>query len=245
MVISSRFCSSLSEVKTAPVGALAVSVHVFTACGAGLALLAMIAAVAQNWALMFVWLGAALLIDGVDGLLARAVDTPNNAPRWSGAVLDLVVDFTTYVFVPAYAIVSSGLMPPQWAVPSGFIIAVTAALYFADRNMKATDNHFVGFPAVWNVVAFYLLLVRPELWITVTLIAVFAVMTFLPIRFVHPIRVQRMRWVNLGVLVLWGILAAIALMEGLSPQPWITVALCLIAVYFLLAGLVPARSRMT
>jgi phosphatidylcholine synthase len=227
------------------VGALAFSVHIFTACGAGLALLAMVAAVAHDWALMFAWLGVALLIDGLDGPLARAADTAKNASRWSGDVLDLVVDFTTYVFVPAYAIVSADLMPREWALPAGFIIAVTAALYFADGNMKANDNHFVGFPAVWNLVAFYLLLLRPMPWIVIVTIAVFAVMTFLPIKFVHPVRVRRLRWLTLGILLLWAALALVALLQGLAPQPWVTAALCLIAIYFLVVGLVPARAEVT
>ena len=226
-------------------GALAFSVHIFTACGAGFALLAMVAAVAHDWALMFGWLGVALLIDGLDGPLARAADTAKNASRWSGDVLDLVVDFTTYVFVPTYAIVSADLMPREWALPAGFIIAVTAALYFADGNMKADDNHFVGFPGVWNLVAFYLLLMRPAAWLTVAIIAAFAVMTFLPIKFVHPVRVSRLRWLTLGVLVLWAVLALVALLQGLAPQPWVTAALCLIAIYFLVIGLVPARAEVT
>jgi len=227
------------------VGALAFSVHIFTACGAGFALLAMVAAVAQDWTMMFVWLGVALIIDGVDGSLARAVDTPNNAPRWSGDVLDLVVDFTTYVFVPTYAIVSAGLMPQLWALAMGFIITVTAALYFADGNMKSDDNHFVGFPAVWNLIAFYLLLVKPSSWICILSIAVFAVLTFVPIKFIHPVRVRRLRWLNAAALTAWSVLAALALVQGLAPQPWVTAALCVIAVYFLLAGLVPARAVAT
>jgi phosphatidylcholine synthase len=227
------------------VGALAFSVHIFTACGAGVALLAMVAAVAHDWALMFGWLGVALLIDGLDGPLARAADTAKNASRWSGDVLDLVVDFTTYVFVPAYAIMAADLMPREWALPAGFIIAVTAALYFADGNMKANDNHFVGFPAVWNLVAFYLLLIRPMPWIVIVTIAVFAVMTFLPIKFVHPVRVRRLRWLTLGILLLWAALALVTLLHGLAPQPWVTAGLCLIAVYFLVIGLVPARAKAT
>ena len=205
----------------------------------------MVAAVAHDWALMFGWLGVALVIDGIDGTFARAVDTRTNAPRWSGEVLDLVVDFTTYVFVPAYAIVSADLMPPEWALPACFIIAVTAALYFADGNMKSDDNHFVGFPAVWNLVAFYLLLVRPSAWVAVLAIAAFAVMTFLPIRFVHPVRVRRLRWLNTIALALWSVLALVALWQGLAPQPWVTAALCLIGGYFLVAGLLPARAVTT
>jgi len=224
------------------VGALAFSVHIFTACGAGLALLAMVAAVAHDWALMFGWLGVALIIDGIDGTFARAVDTRANAPRWSGDVLDLVVDFTTYVFVPAYAIVAADLMPRVWALAAGFAIVVTAALYFADHNMKSDDNHFVGFPAVWNLIAFYLLLVRPTAWIAVLVIAVFAVLTFVPIKFVHPVRVRRLRWLNTIALTLWSALALVALWQGLAPQSWVTAALCLIGGYFLVAGLVPARA---
>jgi len=227
------------------VGALAFSVHIFTALGAGFALLALVAAVSHDWALMFAWLGVALIIDGIDGTFARAVDTRANAPRWSGEVLDLVVDFTTYVFVPAYAIVSADLMPHEWALPAGFIIAVTAALYFADGNMKSADNHFVGFPALWNLVAFYLLLVRPTPWIAIVTVAVFAVMTFLPIEFVHPVRVRRLRWLNTSALALWSVLALVALWQGLAPWPWVTAALCLIAGYFLVAGLLPARAVAT
>jgi phosphatidylcholine synthase len=227
------------------VGALAFSVHIFTACGAGFALLAMVAAVAHDWTMMFVWLGVALIIDGIDGSFARALDTAANAPRWSGDVLDLVVDFTTYVFVPTYAIVAADLMPLTWALAMGFVITVTAALYFADGNMKSDDNHFVGFPAVWNLIAFYLLLVRPSAWTTTAVIVIFAVLTFVPIKFIHPVRVRRLRWLNIAALLAWSALALVALLQGLAPQPWVTAALCLIAIYFLVAGLVPARAVAT
>jgi phosphatidylcholine synthase len=205
----------------------------------------MVAAVAHDWTMMFIWLGVALIIDGIDGSFARAVDTAANAPRWSGDVLDLVVDFTTYVFVPTYAIVAADLMPPTLALAAGFVITVTAALYFADGNMKSADNHFVGFPAVWNLIAFYLLLTRPDAWITILIIALFAVLTFVPMKFVHPVRVRRLRWLNTAALLAWSVLALLALVEGLAPQPWVTAALCLIAVYFLLAGLVPSRLAAT
>jgi phosphatidylcholine synthase len=225
------------------VSALAFSVHIFTACGAGLALLAMLAAVAHQWTLMFLWLGLALFVDGVDGALARAVGTKENAARWSGDVLDLVVDFTTYVFVPAYAIVAADLMPREWALAAGFVIVVTAALYFADTNMKADDNHFVGFPAVWNLIAFYLLLLKPAPWISLLTIAAFAVLTFVPIRFVHPFRVRSLRAVTVTMLGLWAVMASVALWQSLAPSPWVVAALCLTGIYFLMIGLVPARGE--
>jgi hypothetical protein len=122
----------------------AFAVHVFTACGAACALLALIAAVRAEWARMFLWLGLALIIDGVDGTLARRLRVAELLPRWSGELLDFVVDFTTYVFVPAYAIAAGGLLPPAAALPLGLIVTVTGALYFADRRMKTPDSYFRG-----------------------------------------------------------------------------------------------------
>src|ERR1700704_3791892 len=110
--------------------AAAFSVHIFTALGAGIALIALLEAVREHWAAMFCWLGVALLIDGIDGPIARRLDVVRVQPNWSGEVLDLVVDFVTYVFVPAYAIAASGLLLPFTAQLLGAGIVVTSALYF-------------------------------------------------------------------------------------------------------------------
>src|SRR6188768_27766 len=141
--------------------ARAFAVHVLTACGASLALMALLAAVRGDWPLMFLWLGVALVVDAVDGPLARAAEVSKVLPQWSGETLDLVVDYTTYVFVPAYAVAASGLMPQPWATIAAAAVAITGTLYFANREMKTPDHFFRGFPAVWNLVVFYLLLLRP------------------------------------------------------------------------------------
>jgi len=222
--------------------ALAFSVHVLTACGAALALLALLAASHGNWPLMFLWLGVALVLDAIDGPLARAANVSAVWPNWSGDTLDLVVDYTTYVFVPAYAVAAGSLMPDALALPAAATIAITGTLYFANREMKTPDNFFRGFPAVWNLVVFYLLLLRPMPVMAAATIALFAVLTFVPIRFVHPFRVRRLRTVTVALLTLWAALALAAVKQGLAPAPWISAALCLIAVYFVLVGLLPARS---
>ena len=192
--------------------------------------------------MMFLTLGAALIIDGIDGPLARAAKVSEVLPRWSGDTLDLVVDFITYVFVPAYAIAASGLMPPFLAIPCGAIVVITGAIYFADRDMKTRDNHFRGFPAVCNVVAFYLYVVQPPEWIGAAMIAIFAVLTFAPVKFVHPLRVRTLRPVTTGLMGVWIVLAALAVLQNLNADTWIVTGLCLIAVYFLGAGLVTKRT---
>ncbi len=215
----------------------AFTVHIFTATGAALALLAMILATGGHWAAMFLCLGLALVVDGADGPLARAFDVQKLLPRWSGDTLDLVVDFTTYVFVPAYAISASGLLPQWLAIPAGIVVVISGALYFSDRKMKTKDNYFHGFPAVWNLAAFYLYLLEPPEWVAAIAVVVLAALSFAPIKFLHPLRVQHWRMFNIVLLALWAVLAFVAVVEDLSPGIYITLPLSLIAIYFFAVGL--------
>lgn len=220
----------------------AFAVHVFTASGTGLAFLALLAAVDRAWPLMFLWLGIALLVDGLDGPLARRFSVATVAPRWSGATLDLVIDFLTYVFVPAYAIAHAGLMPDTLATLAGIAIVATSAIYFADTRMKTSDNYFRGFPGLWNAVAFYLILLTPPAWLTVAVIVALLIATFVPVPFIHPLRVKRLRGVNIAVLIVWSILALITIARDMAPEPLVKVGLCVIAAYVLGAGLLRSRN---
>lgn len=213
------------------------AVHVFTASGAALGLLALVAAVRQDWPWMFLWLGFALVVDGVDGAIARRLNVAERLPRWSGDTLDLVVDFVTYVFVPAYAIAASGLMPPYIGNAVGAAVVISGALYFSDRAMKLPGNYFRGFPGLWNLAAFYLFLLRPGPWISALLVSGLVIMTFLPFPFVHPIRVRRLRPLSIALLAIWAVLALVTVLHDMKPGAWITAALCAIAVYFLVIGL--------
>ena len=211
--------------------AAAFSVHIFTALGAGVALLALLEAVREHWAAMFWWLGVAMIIDGLDGPMARRFDVARVQPNWSGDVLDLVVDFTTYVFVPAYAIAASGLLPPLIASLLGFAIAVTGALYFADRRMKSADNHFRGFPGLWNFAAFYLFLLQPPPLLGGLSIALLVVLTFVPFHVIHPVRVKRLRWLTLALMGFWAVLAVDVLARDFDVAAPATTCLCAIGLY--------------
>jgi phosphatidylcholine synthase len=211
--------------------AAAFSVHIFTALGAGIALIALLEAVREHWAAMFGWLGAALVVDALDGPIARRLDVARVQPNWSGEVLDLVVDFVTYVFVPAYAITASGLLLPLAAPLLGAGVVVSGALYFADRRMKAADNHFRGFPALWNAAAFYLFLLRLPPALSSLAVAILIALTFVPFHVVHPIRVVRLRGLTLSLLAVWAVLAIITLAVDFDVGAPVTIALCAIAAY--------------
>ncbi|WP_157088191.1 phosphatidylcholine synthase [Bradyrhizobium jicamae] len=209
----------------------AFAVHIFTALGAGIALLAMLEAVREHWASMFGWLGVALIIDAIDGPLARKLDVERLQPNWSGEVLDLVVDFVTYVFVPAYAIATSRLLLPVAAPILGVGIVVSGALYFADRRMKASDNHFRGFPALWNAAAFYLFLLHPPPILSTLGIAVLIALTFAPFHVLHPVRVVRLRWLTLWLVAAWAVLAMYTIAYDFNVGAPIVFGLCAIAAY--------------
>jgi phosphatidylcholine synthase len=222
----------------------AFGVHILTALGAGIALLAMLEAVREHWANMFGWLGVALIVDAIDGPLARRLDVARLQPNWSGDTLDLVVDFVTYVFVPAYAITASGMLLPLAAPLLGIGIMVSGALYFADRRMKAADNHFRGFPALWNAAAFYLFLLHLPPILSTLGIAILIALTFAPFHVVHPFRVVRLRWLTLWLLAAWAVLAMYTLVYDFNVGVPITVGLCAIAVYMVGSDAVIRRMKM-
>ena len=219
-----------------PTTTAAFAVHVFTASGAACALLALIAAVRSDWPQMFIWLGVALFIDGVDGTFARRLHVDKVLPRWSGDVLDLVVDILNYVFVPAYAVVASGLAPPVLAIALGVLIVVTGSLYFADRLMKTSDYYFRGFPAVWNVAVFYLFVLKPGPLATAVAVVALAALTFVPFHVVHPMRIRHLREVTLFALGVWALFAIYAVATDLAPGFWTQAALSFLGVYFVAVG---------
>ena len=224
------------SIEKRPVGvasAAGFSVHLFTASGGAVAVLALYAAIERNFAACFAWLGLAFFIDGIDGTLARAARVQVTAASIDGAVLDLVIDFLTYVLVPVVALWRSDLMPTEASFWIGLIVTIASALYFADTRMKTDDLWFRGFPATWNVVVLYLFVLRPPWILSALILLAAAVLMFTPIVFVHPLRVVRLRGVTIAMTAAWFALAAIAIIEKLAPPAWVGWGLIATAAYFL------------
>jgi phosphatidylcholine synthase len=169
----------------------ALAVHLFTAIGASLAMLALHEAFQQDWAAMALWLALAFVVDGIDGPLARHFDVKKNAPEIDGVLMDLIIDFLTYVVIPAYALYASGLLPgwSGWLVV--LLVPFASAVYFADTRMKTADNSFSGFPGCWNMVVLALLVIGPPWWAILGLVIVLTAAMFFPLKFVHPVRTAR------------------------------------------------------
>lgn len=215
----------------------ALLVHLLTATGAVFAMLAMLAAVNEKWSLMFLWLVVAFVVDGIDGPLARKYDVKKNAPQFDGVLMDLIIDYLTYVFIPAYALFKSGLLPGWTGWLCIIVITYASAVYFADTRMKTKDYSFSGFPGCWNMVVIVLFALKPGFWAILVLVILLASAMFVPLKFVHPVRTRRWRKVTLPVAIAWTFFAGWAAWAGFHPESWAHTGLLITSLYLLGAGI--------
>jgi len=189
-------------------------VHVFTALGVVCALLSVLALSRAAFEEAFVWLGIAFFIDAVDGLFARKVRVKERLPRFSGEVLDLVIDYLTYVFVPVLALLAADILSGPWGVLLAALILISSLFHFADTESKSAEYAFIGFPAIWNIVAFYLFAFTPGSVLVSVVILVLVVATFVRWPWVHPVRVKALRPLTLSVAALWCLTAIWIVWQG-------------------------------
>ncbi|WP_424940833.1 CDP-alcohol phosphatidyltransferase family protein [Aliiroseovarius sp. S253] len=215
----------------------ALLVHLLTATGAVFAMLAMLAAVDEKWGLMFLWLVVAFIVDGIDGPLARRYHVKVNAPQYDGVLMDLIIDYLTYVFIPAYALFKSGLMYGWTGWFAIIVITFASVVYFADTRMKTKDNSFSGFPGCWNMVILVLFATEPNFWVMTALVAAIAVAMFLPLKFIHPVRTERWRPVSLPMALAWTGFAGWAAWVDFHPESWAHWGLVVTSIYLLGAGI--------
>lgn len=209
-------------------------------------MLAMLAAVDAKWSLMFLWLVVAFIVDGIDGPLARRYHVKRFAPEFDGVLLDLIIDYLTYVFIPAFALFKSGLMDGWTGWFAIIVITFASAMYFADTRMKTKDNSFSGFPGCWNMVVIVIFALEPNFWVSLTLVAILAIAMFLPLKFVHPVRTKRWRTVTLPMALAWTFFAGWAAWVDFHPESWAHWGLVVTSLYLLSAGvaqqLIPERT---
>ncbi|MXU64269.1 CDP-alcohol phosphatidyltransferase family protein [Oceanomicrobium pacificus] len=224
---------------------LAFCVHLFTASGAALALFAMLEAGANDWKMMFFFLLLALIVDGIDGPLARWAHVKKFAPHWDGVLLDLIIDFLTYVFIPAYALAQAGLMSAWGGWLCAIAIVTTGVVYFADTRMKTEDNSFSGFPGCWNMVMLVIFALRPSEWAIIGIVGTLCVAQFVPLKFIHPVRTERWRRLSLPVMLAWCMIALWIGLEDFETPPLAAAGLIATTLYLTFAGIamqvVPAR----
>lgn len=229
----------------------AFGVHLLTASGAFLAFLSIVAAAENDFPKSFFWLGMALVVDGIDGPLARKLEVKKWWPHWSGDTLDNVIDYATFVMIPAFILYQSGLLDQTnaWgqreellskftSFTAAAVIVITSAIYYADTRMKTEDNGFKGFPVCWNMVVFALFVVSPSATFSLIFIIFTAIMTFVPAMFIHPVRVKIWRPLSLTAFAAWGCTGLLAVFSELDNPILIDAIFIASSLYLFFVGIV-------
>jgi len=210
---------------------LAWSVHLVTASGAVFGLFALHAIHEGSWLIAFWLMSAAVVVDGIDGTLARRFSTKSLAAKVDGAMLDNIVDYLNYVIVPAFFLIEAELLPPLLRLPLAGLIALCSSYQFSQIDAKTDDHFFKGFPSYWNVVVFYLFLWQLQPVYNALILGVLCVLIFVPIKYIYPSRMeylsekQILRSGMLGLTLLWGVGSSWLLFQYPRPQHQVTIFL--------------------
>ena len=187
----------------------ALGVHLFTSSGMITGFLALLAISHGHFREAMLWLAACQFIDGFDGTLARWVNVEAVLPNMSGKMIDAVVDFANYALIPAYFIYASGLIASPFNEIAVAVILLVSAMYYGKDGMISSDYYFIGFPVLWNLVAFYLYFVLGLSSIANFLLIVsLGILHFVPLKFAYPSRAKSLRWLTFPLATAGLVLAA-------------------------------------
>jgi len=199
---------------------LAYGVHLFTATGAVFGFLALLAVIQHEWKLMIVWMVASMLVDGLDGFLARRADTKTYAAKFDGALMDNIIDYFTYVVVPALFLFESDVLPPGWGIIGAAAILLASAFQFSQTDAKTDDHFFTGFPSYWNIVAIYALILGLNPWVNLVILLLLVALVFIPIKYVYPTRSTYLRTLTLSLIAVYFVIGIWGLISYPNIPPW-------------------------
>jgi phosphatidylcholine synthase len=192
--------------------------HAYTATGAVLAFLAMQAAITRDFRGAFLWLFAAVLVDSSDGVVARWVRVHERIPTFSGEKLDEIVDYLTFVFVPAVILSQAEAITGAWTIPVVSAMLLSSLFGFVSEDAKTDDHFFTGFPSYWNIVALYLVVLRLSPVLNAVILLTLSALVFVRIGYVYPTRTTTARALTLTLGLLWSLMMLALIMQLPAPQ---------------------------
>ncbi len=223
--------------------AAAWGVHLLTASSAPAGLLAILATWRGDVRTAFWWMAYTVAIDAIDGTLARAVGVKHVLPGFDGSRLDDIVDYLTYVVVPAVFLVHMDLLPAGAAVPVAAAVVLSSAYGFSQTQAKTADHYFTGFPSYWNIVVFYLYMLGWPPALNAVVVLLFAIGVFVPLRYVYPSRMPRLRTPTIALGLIWGAAVLYVLADPVrAPHGVVVGSLLYPAYYFALSFALHARA---
>jgi phosphatidylcholine synthase len=218
-------------------------VHLFTASGAVWGLLAILAIFEKDWKMMIIWMIVGMLVDGFDGMLARWADVKTYANGIDGALLDNILDYMSYVLIPAIFLVQADVLPESVRLFGACSILLTSAYQFTQTDAKTDDHHFKGFPSYWNIAALYMLLLNLPPWVNFGFLMLFNVLVFVPIKYIYPSRNNYLRKLTLALTYIYGAIGIWGILQYPDHPRWVIWATLIYAVYYIVLSLIPKKSN--
>ena len=188
-------------------------IHLFTALGVICGFQALLSTLDKNFNAAVLWLALALFIDGIDGNLARKYKIKEVLPNVDGSILDNIIDYFTYVLVPCVMLLWFDFLPKGIDIYLISGVLICSCYTFSNNNLKTSDFYFSGFPALWNMLVLYLHILETSVTTNAVVVIFLLVFTFIPVKFVHPFRVQENKKINLLMTFLWS-LSTLAILFG-------------------------------
>ena len=216
---------------------MAWSAHLLTASGAIWGMLTLLAILRGEWKAAFVWIGLAIVVDSFDGFWARQVRVKSVLPEFDGALLDNILDYLNYVFIPAFFLIQADLLPDSASMLGASLILLASAYQFCQSDAKTEDNYFKGFPSYWNILVFYLLILNLDVWVNFTIVAILAVLVFVPIKYIYPSRTSFFPRLNLAATALWALTIIAIMVAYPNHAPWLVWASLLFALFYTVMSL--------
>jgi phosphatidylcholine synthase len=229
-----------------PAAGLAWLAHLYTGLGVVCALAATLSVIRSDYRAAFLWLGVQIVIDATDGLLARALNVKERLPHFDGARLDDIIDYLTYAFIPMILVLHAGMLPVGWGLAVGAAVLLSSGYGFGQTaaKVKTNDYFFTGFPSYWNLVVFYMYVLELRPIVNAVALLIFAVLVFVPLRYVYPSRTQTLRRLTNVLALGWAaLLVWIAWRLPAKPTQWIMISLAFPVYYFMLSIWLDRRSR--
>jgi phosphatidylcholine synthase len=218
--------------------------HLYTATGAVIALLATGMTFAHNFRAVFIYFVVATFVDATDGVLARALKVKERLPHFDGAKLDDIIDYLMYVFVPALVVWQADLVPTAFPICAAMVLSSAYGFSQANAKVASTDHFFTGFPSYWNIVVIYLYVLQLPQRTNAIILAVLAILVFVPIRYVYPSRTVALKWPTLVLGTMWAVVFTwiiwrLPAVDG----PWTMISLVFPVYYFALSLWLHAGGR--
>jgi phosphatidylcholine synthase len=222
---------------------LAWGVHAFTATGAIWGLLAILAIFGNDYKMMIVWMIVSMLVDGFDGMLARWADVKTYANGIDGALLDNILDYLNYVFVPAIFIIKADVLPAPVRIFTASVILLASAYQFTQTDAKTDDHHFKGFPSYWNVVVLYMLLMNLNAWVNFGFLMLFSIMVFVPTKYIYPSRNNYLRNLTLALTYIYGAVGIWGILQYPNHPGWLVWVSFVYVAYYAILSFMPKEKK--